>query len=123
MAKPFHAAEGLSSPDQGRRIKVDERRPIPRNALSVAVDETLNYVFKEAGAEAIYSFLEKKCQLQRNEIPEKPGVFSKSLKRLLGSAAPVIESMIVKNLYGKFGVDFEKKAGYGFADYLVELRR
>lgn len=123
MTKPFHPADELSSPDHGRRFKVDERRPILNSVLSAAVDETLNYVFKEPGAEAIYSFLENKCHLQRNEIPEKPGVFSKSLKRLLGSAAPVIESMIVKNLCLKFGIEFEKKAGFEFADYLMELRR
>ncbi len=112
MTRPLHSAEtdvGAGSP--------------PANVLFTAVDETLTYVFKEAGAEAIYDFLEKKCQLQRNEIPLRPGVFSKSLKMLLGSAAPVIESMIVENLYLKFGLEFEKKAGYEFVDYLVELRR
>lgn len=122
MTRPFHSPEESSS-DQGPRKEVGGRSPTHVNMLSTAIDETLNYVFKEAGAEAIYNFLEKKCQLHRNEISLRPGVFSKSLKMLLGSAAPVIESMIVENLYLKFGLEFEKKAGYEFVDYLVELRR
>jgi len=64
------------------------------------VDEKLKQVFKEAGAEVIYGYLEK----------------------LLSSAKPVIEKMILKNLYCKLELKFVEKEGYEFSDYIKELR-
>ena len=90
--------------------------------LLKAVDETLNHIFKEAGAKVIYNYLENKCHLRREEIVEKPDVFSASLKRLLFSAAPLVEKMILENLYSKLELKFEEKEDYEFSDYLNELR-
>jgi len=89
--------------------------------LSV-VDETLEQIFKGAGARVIYKFMENKCHLRRKEIAEKPEVFSAGLERLLGSAAPMIERMILKNLCSKLRLKFEEKEGYDFSDYVKELR-
>jgi len=89
--------------------------------LSV-VDETVKQVFKEAGAEVIYNFIENKYHLKREEIAERPEVFSAGLKRLLGSAAPVIEKAILENLYSKFQLEYVEKDGYEFSDYVKELR-
>lgn len=90
--------------------------------LPSAIDETLKQVFKEAGAQVIYSFIENKCHLKLEEIAEKPEDFSAGLERLLGSAAPVIEKMILKNLYSKLQLKYEEKEGYMFSDYIEELR-
>ena len=90
--------------------------------LLSAVDETLKQVFKEEGAKAIYSFIENKCHLKREEISEKPEDFSAGLERLLGSAAPLIEKMVLKNLCSKLQLEYEEKVGCGFSDYLRELR-
>ena len=90
--------------------------------LLKAVDETLNHIFKEAGAKVIYNYLENKCHLRREEIVEKPDVFSVSLKRLLVSAAPLVEKMILENLYSKLELKFEEREGYEFSDYIMELK-
>jgi len=90
--------------------------------LLSAVDEAVNHVFKEAGAEVIYSFIENKCHLKLEDIAEKPEDFSAGLERLLGSAASVIEKLILENLYGKLELKFVEKEGYGFSDYIKELR-
>ena len=87
-----------------------------------AVDETLKQVFKEAGAQVIYNFLGNKCHLKREEIAEKPEDFSADLKKLMVSAASVIEKMILEKLYSKLELKFEEKQGYEFSDYLKELR-
>lgn len=87
------------------------------------VDETLRQVFREEGAEAIYAFVENNCHLKQEEIAEKPKVFSDGLERLMGSAAPVIEKLVLKNLYRQFELRFTEKEGYEFSDYLKELRK
>jgi hypothetical protein len=49
------------------------------------VDETLREVFREEGTKVIYDFIKSYSHLEREEIAEKPEVFSTGLKRLLGS--------------------------------------
>ena len=92
------------------------------NLLLSAVDETMRQVFKEEGAKVIYEYLENNSHLKREEIVEKPEVFSVGLERLLGSGAPVIEKLILKNLYSKLELEFREKEGYKFSDYIRELR-
>ena len=91
--------------------------------LLKVVDETLRQVFREAGTEVIYGFLENNSHLKREEIGEKPEVFSAGLERLMVSAAEVIEKSILKNLYLKLGLKFVEKEGYEFSDYIEELRK
>ena len=91
--------------------------------LLSAVDETLKEVFKEAGAEVIYKFLGNKCHLKREEIADKTEDFSAGLEKLLGSATPVIEKMILKSLYAKLQLKYVEKEGYGFSDYLRKIER
>lgn len=87
------------------------------------VDETLRQVFREEGTKAIYAFIKNNCHLKREEIAEKPKVFSAGLERLMGSAAPVIEKLILKNLHRKLGLKFVKKEGYELSDYVKEMRK
>ena len=87
------------------------------------VDETLRQVFREEGTKAIYAFVENNCHLKQEEIAEKPKTFSAGLDRLLGSAAPVIEKLIFKNLHSKLELRFAEKESYELSDYLKELRK
>jgi hypothetical protein len=91
--------------------------------LLKVVDATMKHFFTEAGTEVIYSCLGNSTNLKRGEVAEKPEVFSAGLERLLGSGAPVIEILILKNLYRKLGLKFEAKKGYAFSDYVKELRK
>ena len=90
--------------------------------LEVA-DEMLKHVFRETGTKVIYDFLENNSHLKREEIAEKPEVFSAGLERLLGSGALVIEKLILKNLYRKLELRFEEKKSYVFSDYVKNLRK
>jgi len=90
--------------------------------LSV-VDETMKQVFAEPGANAIYGFLGNNSHLKREEIAGKPEVFSAGLERLLGSGATMLQKLILKNLHFKLGLKFEENEGYGFSDYVEDLRR
>jgi len=109
-------------PSMKHEEKVNERIEDLNDFLLSAVDETLKHVFKEAGAQVVYGFFENKCHLKRREIAHRSENFSDGLERLLGSAAPMIEKMILKKLYSKLELKFEENDGYGFSDYIKELR-
>lgn len=92
------------------------------NVLSEVIDNTLKQIFKEPGTKVIYDYLGKNPNLKIDEISEKPEIFSDGIKKLLGSAAPVIEDLIIRNLYMQLNTEFEDKDGYGFSCYIRELR-
>ena len=92
------------------------------NLFAEAIDDTLKQIFKEDGTRVIYEFLETHTRLKLEEVADKPKVFSDSLERLMVSAARVIETVILKNLYSKMGLKFKEKPGYNFSDYVKELR-
>ena len=106
---------------KGRRT-VEKTGSLDDLLLSV-VDETMRQVFREVGVKVIYDFLENHSHLKREEIAEKPEVFSAGLERLMVSAAQMIENLILKNLYCKLGLEFEEKRSYEFSDYIKELRK
>jgi hypothetical protein len=105
-----------------RRGKHKKEARSLNNLLLDAVDETLRHIFKEEGANFIFHYLENKYRLNLRRIAEEPEDFSAGLERFLGSAAPVMEKMILKNLYSKLELKFEEKEGYKFSDYVKELR-
>ena len=86
------------------------------------VDDTLKQVFKEDGTKVIYDFLENQAQLKLEDAVNKPELLSKSLEKLMLSAACIIEQHILKNLYSKLGLEFVEKPDYKFSDYITELR-
>jgi hypothetical protein len=112
----------ITSVNTNRKDEASETKGKLADLLLSAVDETINQVFKEAGAKVIFDFIESKCHLKLEEIVEKPEVFSVGLERMLRSGAIVIEKMILKNLYRKLELRFEEKDGYEFSDYMKELR-
>ena len=112
----------IASVNTKRDDKVCEKTGKLNDLLLSAVNETLKQVFKEAGAQVIYDFLGNKCNLKREEIAEKPEVFSADLKKLMVSAASFIEKMILEKLYSKLELKFEEKEGYEFSDYIRELK-
>ncbi len=123
MTKRLRTMENMSVSVAKTESKMGANAEKLDELLLDVVDETLKRVFKEAGAEAIYDYLENKCHLKREEIAEKPEVFSAGLERMLGSGAPVMEKLVLKNLYRKLGLKFREKKGYGFSDYVKELRK
>ena len=98
------------------------KKPEVDDLLPSAVDETMRQIFNEAGTKVIYDYLMNNHHLKLEEFAEKPEVFSAGLERLMVSAARVIEQMILKNLYRKIGLEYAEKEGYGFSDYIKELR-
>lgn len=106
-----------------KRLRTVEKTGSLDDLLLSVVDETIRQVFRDAGVKVIYDFFENNFHLKREEIAEKAEVFSAGLEKLLVSGAPMIEKLILKNLYHKLGLEFKEKKGYGFSDYMKELRK
>ena len=123
VTKRFRTVEKSSmSFGMKREGKISRETKKLDDILLKAIDETLKQVFVEAGTKAIYDYIENNCHLKREEIAEKPEVFSTGLERLLASAAPVIEKLILKKLHRKLELKFEEEKGYEFSDYIKDLR-
>jgi len=119
MKKRLHIVENVSiSITSDKKTKTNKLE----NLLCNVVDKTLKQIFKEEGTEYIFIFIRTHSSLKREEIADKPEAFSTSLKKLLSSGAPVIEKLILKNLYRKFELEFVEKKGREFSDYIKELR-
>jgi len=106
-----------------KRLRILEKTGSLDDLLLSVVDETLRQVFREAGTKVIYDYLENNSHLEREEIAEKTEVFSSGLEKLLVSGAPVIEKLILKNLYRRLRLEYEEKEGYEFLGYIKELRK
>jgi len=91
--------------------------------LLEAVDETITRVFREAGAKAIYKYIENNCHLKREDIAQRPDVFSEGLEKLLGSGAPVLQELILKKLRCKLELKPADRERSDFADYIKELAK
>ena len=122
MSVQDHVEKPIALVNPKRRDKHEKEVRSLDNLLLDAVDETLRYVFRDEGANFILDYLENKCHLNRRRIAEELEDFSAGLDRLLTSARPVVEKLILKNLYSKLELRFEEKEGYDFSDYIKELR-
>jgi hypothetical protein len=123
MAKRLGTVENLSASSYTKREdELGKRTGSLDDLLLNVIDETLKHVFKEPGAKVIYDYLRDQCHLKREEIAEKPEVFSAGLERLLKSGAVLIEKMILINLSSQLQLKYEEKEGYEFSDYIRELR-
>jgi len=123
MAEQLGSVENLSVSSCTKHEDELGKRPGSLDDLLLSViDETLKYVFKEPGANVIYDYLRNQCHLKREEIAEKPEVFSAGLERLLKSGALLIEKMILTNLSSRLQLKYEEKKGYKFSDYIKELK-
>jgi len=69
-------------------------------ALREAVDDALSLLGEEA-KQAIYCHLNRKYGLTRHEIPYRIEEFSEALEILFGTAAKILQTLIMKELYKK----------------------
>jgi hypothetical protein len=104
-------------------VKLKKRTGSLEYLMLSVIDETMKQIFRDDGAKVIYDYLENHSNLKLEKILEKPEIFSAGLKGLLGSGAPVIENLILKNIYRGLGLKFEEKKGYEFLDYVKELKK
>ncbi len=86
------------------------------DALLRAIDDGL-LALGEIVRDTIYDRFEKKCELKREDIPEKLDAFHKALHGMFGAGAKVIETQIVKSLDSRLGLDFTAHIDWTIVDY------
>lgn len=90
--------------------------------LLESIDEGLSILGNEP-KQAVFQYLSTIASLDRERIPAKIEEFSAGLKKALGSAARVIERLILKKLFQRIGATFRESSGLEFIDYVTEARR
>ena len=93
------------------------------DCLLGTIDDVLRQVLGEESVKIIYKYIENISHLKREDIADRPQVFSTELKKLLGSGALLIERAILKNLYSRLQLEFKEKKDHDFSDYIKELRK
>jgi hypothetical protein len=88
--------------------------------LVMTIDNVLRETFGEPGL-LIYSWL-KVQSVEPEEIPEKLDVFAESLKTF-SAGGSVVETMILRNLYSSYGLEFtQTNDNCSFTKHVTELR-
>ena len=87
--------------------------------LRKSIKETLNELFGESSAKALYYHIRKTSNTTLDE-PEK---FFEALRKLLGSGAHVVEILTLRKFYSELNLEFREKRGYTFSEYVEEARR
>ncbi|MEM2970332.1 MAG: hypothetical protein QXR63_05300 [Candidatus Bathyarchaeia archaeon] len=49
--------------------------------------------------------------------------FAEALERIFGEGASLLETLIVRRLYAKLGIQYDVKANYEFIDYVKEAEK
>lgn len=69
-------------------------------SLREAIDDTLSLLGEEA-KQTVYNHIQRKYGITRHEIPYRIEEFSEALETLFGTAAKILQILIMKELYKK----------------------
>ena len=81
-------------------------KPDFERLLIEAVDEGLSSL-GDSSRQAIYSYLESRFNIKREEIPSKIKAFEDALESIFGAGASFLEILVMQRLYGKTGASFK----------------
>jgi len=93
-------------------------------ALIESIDEVFT-TFGESVKQGVYSYLENKHGIRKQQIPRMIEGFTDALESIFGEAAKLVELKIIEKLQGKvkgFAYKTKRKEIF-FAEYLAELQR
>jgi type III secretory pathway component EscV len=86
------------------------------------VENVLTEIFGVTSTRKMLQTMKKRYNLEVQEIPQEPGLFSHALRRILGKNHTVIEDIILENLCLKLKLKLKMKKDYTFSDYILDLR-
>lgn len=90
--------------------------------LLEAVDEGLLVLGANVRLE-IFRYSERKCQVTREDIPQKMEAFHRVLESIFGHAVENVEKLIVKRLYQKLGLTFVNREDWTLVDYVDHAKK
>ena len=83
------------------------------------VDEVIKNVFEDKAAKTILVYFNES---NSQEFEQKVRALTGSLPKILGAGSVIIEDLILEALYLKYGLELRRRKGYGFRNYIMELR-
>jgi len=86
--------------------------------LVESVDQALSDLLGRRAKEAIYDYLERRCYMSRDEVPDRLAEFCQILLANFGKGGHTIEKTIARRFYSKLGKPFVDYPGYGLLDYV-----
>ena len=82
----------------------------PHETLQSALNQSLRFVFGESVTTVLCHHLEESYSLKLEDVVEAPKIFVKAIKDVFGEiGAEVVETLLVKDLITKFGIDNEEE--------------
>ncbi|MBS7651062.1 MAG: hypothetical protein QXK72_00915 [Candidatus Bathyarchaeia archaeon] len=94
-----------------------------KEGLLEAIDDGL-LVLGEIARQALYSHIERRYQVKRDEIPNRLEVLHETLESVFGAASTrVIERLIVKTLCSRIGSEFIEHENWTLLEYVEDLRK
>ena len=104
-----------------------EKEPL-KVSFETAVTESIDEVFttlEENVKQAVYSYLENKYGIRKEQIPSMIEGFTDAIESIFGDAAKLVELKIIEKLQSKvkgFAYKSKRKETF-FAEYLAALQR
>ncbi|HLE75381.1 MAG TPA: hypothetical protein VI864_04970 [Candidatus Bathyarchaeia archaeon] len=92
--------------------------------LLEAVDEGLASL-GESSKQAIYFHIEKTFNIQKQEIPNRIEAFTCAIEKIFGLGATFLESLILKGLYEKAGLNTKEGSfkDLAFTETVIAVKR
>jgi hypothetical protein len=87
-----------------------------------ALDEGLEGILGGSPKQAIFYHLEHSFSIKKAEIPERSDIFHASLEKIFGPGALLIEECVLRILFSRLNISYEKRSNCGFADYVEQVR-
>lgn len=88
------------------------------SAIKLAVDEGLN-ILGESGKLSLHYHVERRFQLNHEQIHERIEEFHEALEGIFGAGAKVIERVIAKKLYETLGSYYDDVGRWTLVDYVT----
>jgi hypothetical protein len=91
-------------------------------ALLESMDQAIRSLLSQDVVDAFRSNLRDKRSISPEDIPNHLPTVSNVLRKYFGPSAQTIENAIAKELYLKYGLEFQKNQSYQLTDYVENAR-
>ena len=91
--------------------------------LLASLDDVIREVLGERPRKAVFSSLERRFHIKREEIPERLEDFQKALGELFGNGAPVVTRAVARRLCRRVGIPYYERSDYDFKMYVEDCKR
>ncbi len=93
---------------------IDRKKIEFKEYLIESIEEILSF------SQVVLNFMEINTAFKKEEIVDKPNVFSEELEDFFGASSKGIEDLILKRFYSKIKQKYRKEHGKDFGCYITD---